>query len=235
MHEARPIQSEVSGYISNLLRQHFGKGPASVHVTIKKPYITIHFRGFVSPMEKILLDQEEDRRVLETRNFMFNALKPEILDSLLKITRLEFKELYADWNLPLKSGMFIGVTSEGDAIDPSGWPADTERDIFHKQVERVNEEAARIPDKIETSWMSNRTLLLKRSGILVGIEKALIEEGFSETLKLAKRPLEQKLLKEAPLKHTLQRNIDEIFMDWNFKQDVGYVAFILAAEQRTEK
>lgn len=232
MHDARPVQSEVSGYISNLLRQHFGKGPASVYVTLKRPYITIHFRGFVSPMEKILLDQEEGKRVLETRNVMFNALKPEISNELLTITQLEFTELYADWNLTLKSGMFIGVMSEECIKDPLEWPEDTERDIFHKQVERVNEEAARIPDKIETMWMSNRTLLLKRSGVLVGIEKALIEDGFIEILKLAKRPLEQKLLKSAPLNHSLQREIDEIFMDWNFSQDVGYIAFILSAEPR---
>ncbi|MBU9674332.1 DUF2294 domain-containing protein [Planococcus sp. CP5-4] len=232
MQEARPIQSEVSGYISNLLRQHFGKGPASVYVTIKRPYITIHFRGFVSPMEKILLDQEEGKRVLETRDFMFNALKSEILSELLSITQLEFTELYADWNLPLKSGIFIGVMAEEGIVDPLEWPEDSERDIFHKQVERISEEAGRIPNKIETLWMSNRTLLLKRSGILVGIEKALIEGGFSEILKLTKRPLEQKLLEDAPLTHTLHRSIDEIFMDWNFSQDIGYIAFILSAEPR---
>jgi len=232
MQEARPIQSEVSGYISNLLRQHFGKGPASVYVTIKRPYITIHFRGFVSPMEKILLDQEEDKRELETRDFMFNALKDEILSELLTITKLEFTELYADWNLALKSGIFIGVMCDDHLIDPLGWPEDGERDIFHKQVERVSEEAGRIPGSIETLWMSNRTLLLKRSGILVGIEKALIEGGFSEILKLTKRPLERKLLKAAPLNHSLQRNIDEVFMDWNFSHDVGYIAFILSADSR---
>ncbi|KYG58701.1 DUF2294 domain-containing protein [Planococcus maritimus] len=232
MQEARPIQSEVSGYISNLLRQHFGKGPASVYVTIKRPYITIHFRGFVSPMEQILLDQEEDIRVLETRNFMFNALKTEILQELLNITQLNFTELYVDWNLSLKSGMFIGVMNEELAWDSFEWPEDTQRDVFHKQIERVNEKAARIPDKIDTLWMSNRTLLLKRSGVLVGIEKALIEDGFVDMLKLTKRPLEHKLLKAAPLHHVLQRNVDEIFMDWNFSQDVGYIAFILAAETR---
>lgn len=232
MQEARSIQSEVSGYISNLLRQHFGKGPASVYVTIRRPYITIHFRGFISPMEKILLDQQEDKRVLETRDFMFNALKPEILNELLTITQLEFTELYADWNLPLKSGIFIGVMGEEHISDPAGWPEDGEQDIFHKQLERVSEEAGRIPDSIETLWMSNRTLLLKRSGILVGIEKALIEGGFCEILKLTKRPLEQKLLKAAPLNHSLQRNIDEVFLDWNFSKDVGYIAFILSAETR---
>ncbi|MGM0898050.1 MAG: DUF2294 domain-containing protein [Bacillota bacterium] len=235
MHEARPIQSEVSGYISNLLREHFGKGPSSVYVTIKRPYITIHFRGFVSPMEKILLDQEEETRVLETRDFMFNALKPEILNELLSITQLEFTELYADWNLPLKSGIFIGVMGEEPLVDPLEWPEDAERDIFHDQVKLVNEEAGRIPDKLETLWMSNRTLLLKRSGILVGIEKALIKEGFTEILKLTKRPLEQQLLKAAPLNDSLQRDIDEIFMDWNFSQDVGYIAFILASEHRPSK
>jgi len=232
MQEERSVQSEVSGYISNLLRQHFGKGPTSVYVTIKRPYITIHFRGFVSPMEKILLDQDEWKRVLETRDFMFNALKPEILSELLNFTQLKFTELYADWNLVYKTGMFIGVIGDEDSSNAYDWPVSSHQERFHGLIEQVNEEAERKPDRIETFWLSNRTLLVKRSGILVGIERALIEDGYMEILKLTKRPLEQQLLKDAPLSKALGREIIETFMDWNFEQDLGYIVFVLKSEMR---
>ncbi|WP_211654171.1 Na-translocating system protein MpsC family protein [Planococcus alpniumensis] len=232
MQEERSVQSEVSGYISNLLRQHFGKGPTSVYVTIKRPYVTIHFRGFVSPMEKILLDQDEWKRVLETRDFMFNALKSEILNELLNFTQLEFTELYADWNLVHKTGMFIGVIGKESPTVAYGWPASSQQESFHALIEQVNEQAERKPDLIETFWLSNRTLLVKRSGILVGIERALIENGYMEILKLTKRPLEQQLLNEAPLSKALGREIIETFMDWNFEQDLGYIVFVLKSEMR---
>ena len=232
MQEERSVQSEVSGYISNLLRQHFGKGPTSVYVTIKRPYVTIHFRGFVSPMEKILLDQDEWKRVLETRDFMFNALKSEILNELLNFTQLEFTELYADWNLVHKTGMFIGVIGKESPRVAYGWPASSQQESFHALIEQVNEQAERKPDLIETFWLSNRTLLVKRSGILVGIERALIENGYMEILKLTKRPLEQQLLNEAPLSKALGREIIETFMDWNFEQDLGYIVFVLKSEMR---
>lgn len=235
MQEERSVQSEVSGYISNLLRQHFGKGPTSVYVTIKRPYITIHFRGFVSPMEKILLDKGEWKRVLETRGFMFNALKPEILNEILNFTQLEFTELYADWNLAHKTGMFIGVMANEATPTAYEWPDGAHQESFHALIEQVNEAAERKPDRIETFWLSNRTLLVKRSGILVGIEKALIEDGYVEILKLTKRPLEQQLLKDAPLSDALNREIIEAFMDWNFDRDLGYIVFVLKSEIRQSK
>lgn len=55
MKSGKSVESEISGYISTLLRQNFGKGPTSVYVTLSGPFMTIHFRGFIAPMEKILL------------------------------------------------------------------------------------------------------------------------------------------------------------------------------------
>lgn len=227
MPKERTTQTELGGYISTILRKHFGKGPTSVYVTIQRPYVAIHFRGFISPIEKILLKQNEWKRVLETRDLLIDDLKPQILEEILKVTELEFKELYADWNLPLETGMFLAVMDEAPASHQLGWPKEIDKKLFHKKIEQVNEAAEKKPGFIESFWLSSRTLLMKRSDILVGIEKALIAEGYTEVLKLAKRPLERSLLEQADLESVLQRSITEIFMDWDFDKDVGYVVFLL--------
>src|SRR5690606_34465422 len=49
MPNEKTIHTEVGSYISTLLRDHFGKGPTSVFVTVKPPFITIHLRGFLAP------------------------------------------------------------------------------------------------------------------------------------------------------------------------------------------
>ncbi|MBZ5203072.1 DUF2294 family protein [Planomicrobium chinense] len=226
--------SEVSGYMSNLLRKHFGKGPTSVYVTIRRPYIAIHFRGFLSPMEAILLKQNEWKRVLETRDLLMNELKPQIQTELLKLAGLDFAELYADWNLPMQSGLIIGVMDEKATAATLQWPTELNRKTFHKKIEQVKEAVERKPGSIESIWLSNRTLLVKQTEIMVGIERALIAEGYGEILKLVKRPLERSMLYEAGLEETLQRKVIEIFMDWNFDQDVGYLVLLLSPDVKEQ-
>ena len=51
MTKEKTVQVEVSGYISTLLRKYFGKGPASVYITLNHPFITFHLRSFLAPME----------------------------------------------------------------------------------------------------------------------------------------------------------------------------------------
>lgn len=235
MPKERTIQSETSGYISTLLRNHFGKGPTSVYVTIARPYITIHFRGFINPVEKTLLKQNEWKRVLETRDLLLNDLKPKILHELLQVTGLEFKELYADWNLSMESGLLLGIMDEKPKQSEFDWQNGLDKESFYQKIEKVHEEAERKPGRVESYWLSNRTLLVKRVGILVGIEKALIEEGYTETLKLVKRPLERTLLENVGLEKVLKRNILETFLDWNFGEDMGYIIFVLDSDSGSRK
>lgn len=184
-------------------------------------------------MEKILLEQNEWKRVLETRDLLLNALKPQILAELLKITELEYIELYADWNISSQTGIFIGIMAENATAENMAWPEEIDRAMIHKKIEKVNEAAERKPGSIESVWLSDRVLLVKRVRILVGIEKALIAEGYDEMLKVVKRPLERKLLAQSGLEKALQREILETFMDWDFIQDVGYIVFILAPPSRS--
>lgn len=227
MPKERTLETEIGGYMSTLLRNHFGKGPTSVYVTIARPFITIHFKGFVNPIEKNLLKQNEWKRVLETRDLLLNDLKPQILEALLQLTNMKFAEVYADWNLDSETGLLLGTMSESSEKEKLAWSGKLNQERFHQKIEQVHEEAQRKPGRIESYWLSNRTLLVKRVDILVGIEKALIAEGFTEILKLAKRPLERTLLQKVGLEEVLNRNIQETFLDWNFDQDVGYAIFIL--------
>ncbi|MGK7376765.1 hypothetical protein ACSFXN_02915 [Planococcus sp. 1R117A] len=50
-----------------------------------------------------------------------------------------------------------------------------------------------------------------------------------EQLKLAKRPLEYRLVEESELRKILKREVLETFVDWNFNGDKGYMVLILDA------
>ncbi|MDN7242393.1 Na-translocating system protein MpsC family protein [Planococcus sp. N028] len=227
MSKDKTLQAEIGGYISTMLRRHFGKGPTSVYVTINQPFITIHFQGFLSPMEANLIKQNEIKRVLETRDILMNDLRVEIIQGLKQIDRLEVKELYADWNLAKETGLIICVLEDESDEISLPWPDDVDKEAFRKKIEQASDKAEKVPARTETYWLSDRTILVRRTEILIRIEKALIRNGFTEELKIAKRPLEHEVLKEVQLETVLKRKISETFLDWNFDTDLGYVVFLL--------
>ena len=227
MSKEKTVQSEISGYISTFMRTHFGKGPTSVYITIKKPYIIIHLRGFIAPMEKVLLRKNEHKRVLETRDLLINELKGDIIENLRRIANLDIKEFYADWNLDLGTGLLIGVMPSDVQQDTFEWPDNVDKNELEEKLTVATKRAQKEPGALELYWLNERTLLIKRVDILVGIEKALIADGYSEILKLTKRPLERSLLYETNLEDVLGCPITEIFLDWNFSTDVGYIGLML--------
>lgn len=231
MTSERSIHLEISGYISALLRTHFGKGPTSVYATVKPPFITIHIRGFIAPMEVVLLKQGESKRVMKTRDVLMNELMPEIIQKLGEIAELDVKELYSDWDLNKETGMIIGIAEEKEEDRyTSDWPENIDKQALEGAINEASEKAEKKPARIDTYMLSERTFLVKRTGILVRIEKELIKNGYTEVLKLAKRPLEHQLLEETDLESILKRKVSELFFDWNFDKDIGYVVITVIPE-----
>lgn len=149
MSKEKTIQSEIGGYISTMLRKHFGKGPTSVFVTINPPYIVIHFRGFVAPMEAILLKQNEWKRVLQTRDLLINELKDELTKNLWRIASLDVQEFYADWNLEKETGMLIGVIDGEEEENDFDWPEEIDKKGFEQKIATASERAEKnqVPSK----------------------------------------------------------------------------------------
>lgn len=227
MSNEKAIHTEVGSYISTLLRDHFGKGPTSVFVTVKPPFITIHLRGFLAPTEKILLKQQEHRRVLETRDLLMNQLAADIKKDLWKIGKLEVEEVYADWNLDAHTGMILAIMADKSPAEDFEWDSDIEVEGIREEVNEASRKAQKTPETTELYWLNKRTLLIERSEIFVEIEKELIRGGFIEELKLVKRPLERRLLLQTRIEALLKQPITEVFLDWNFITDKGYIVVLL--------
>ncbi|MDQ0430305.1 uncharacterized protein YbcI [Planomicrobium stackebrandtii] len=225
MTKEKTPQAEIGGYVSGIFRKHFGKGPTSVYVTINRSFVTIHFRGLLAPTERLLVKQNELKRVLENRDLMMVDLKQEIIQGMKDVAALEVKELYADWDLLKETGMIVGVMEEDREVGK--WTDDKMEQKFKKEMEEASRKAEKVPGRVETYWLSDRVLLVRRSEILVQIEKELIKNGYEEELKLCKRPLEHRMLGEVQLEAVLNRRISETFLDWNFEADIGYIVFFL--------
>lgn len=55
----------------------------------------------------------------------------------------------------------------------------------------------------------------------------MIKNGVTEELRLAKRPLEHRVMEFMQLEPIFNRDINGLFVDWNFEEDKAYMVFIL--------
>lgn len=68
----------IAAYTGKALRDHFGKGPVNVHVSLKRPFLIMYVKDFLMPMETILLKQNEERHVAKSREHIMEEFFPGI-------------------------------------------------------------------------------------------------------------------------------------------------------------
>lgn len=220
-------QTEMEDFISSFLDHHVGERPQSVNAVMRRPFIVVHLIGFLLSSEKFLLKREETKRVAETRDVMLKGIKLELSEGLAKITGIGVKEIYADWNFEKESGLLlITLDTEMDST-ALAFPEDVDKEAFHERIIGISKKTQKKPDVIESYWLNGHTILVERRGIMVDIEIELIKNGVIEELRLAKRPLEHRIMEFFKLEPVLKQGISELFVDWNFEEDKSFMVFIL--------
>jgi len=225
--EKKSLNSEIAGYIGKLLRDNFGKGPTSVYVSIKNPFISIYLKDFLAPIERLLVRQKNYQKVEETRDLMFEELIPEIKATLRVSADLHIKNFYYDWSLENKTGVLLGVMDNSESNDEHFYPEFPNKEILEKEMIKVSEIAQKAPDLLNSMYLNNRTLVMERKGILTELEKELIREGNKEQLLLSKRQLEKRLLDIKVFESILGVSIKDVFVDWDFYLDISYLIYIV--------
>ena len=223
----KTVESGISSAIGKLFRDNFGKGPEAIFVSIAKPYITIYLRNFLAPMEKILLKQENELKFQETRDLLMKELTPEIQLIISSQAGVKVDKIYYDWSVENSSGiLFTELDSNLDETieDYLDYPA---KEQVHEEISRFTQKAQKSPKQLTSSMLNSRTLISRREDILVLIEKELIQSGFENQLRLSKRKLEKSLIDKQFLESVLHQEIQDLFVDWDFDNDTGFVIFIL--------
>lgn len=217
----------ISSYISKLLRRNFGKGPQTCRTTVTRNHLVTYLRGFLTPMEDILLQKGQNREVDDVRTVIINHLLDEI-KGVIKVTLgVDVEDHYHDWNLPNNSGILIFVLDE-EAGQVS--KADIDIPRLEAEIGRISFLVQKVPDKTYTYPISPSIYLVERSGILVQIEKALIAKGFERELKFTKDELEKTYFhRDGRFEDIFNKPVRDIFIDWNFKTDKSLMAFILSS------
>jgi uncharacterized protein YbcI len=218
---------ELSSYISKILRDYFGKGPESVHVSLGKTFIIVYIRNFLSPTERVLMNQKQVESVQQTRDLVMQTLIPEIKAYIKIVTGMEIREFYYDWGLHNKSAMFTGICTDSSSIDNPIKEDFTGKEELIKEMINLSSESEKKPEEIYACQLNPRSILVIRNGILVRIEKQLIRQGMQEQLKLAKRTLEKGLLhNNNHFEGILDAKVIDIFVDWDFDLDKSVIVLV---------
>ncbi|MFJ5761622.1 Na-translocating system protein MpsC family protein [Neobacillus sp. NPDC093182] len=215
----------ISSYISKLLRKNFGRGPRNCHTTVTSNYLVTYVGGFLSPMEDIMLQHGQNKYVDHARNVIITHLLDEIKGVIQITFDFEVEEYYHDWDLPNNSGILIFVL---DTETDQKIKSDIDIQRLELEVGRISLLVEKVPDKINICPISPTIFLIERKGILIQIEKALIDKGFENELKYTKDELEKGYFhRYGRFEDIFHKPVRDIFIDWNFKEDKSIMAFIL--------
>ncbi|WP_342047750.1 Na-translocating system protein MpsC family protein [Bacillus sp. OTU530] len=226
-----PLQQklmDISSLTSKLLRKNFGRGPEACYAYANEQFLVFYIRGFMSPLESILLENGNPDNIDISRNIVMKT----VLNQLKGIIELEFEQdvecFYHDWNYPQNTGM-ITVQFEGDItkqVHQDNGSIDLKPLIA--EVERISILVQKKPEKTEAFFISPKMYLVKRDGILVQIEKQLIIKGYEQTLMVTKDELEKSYLhRDSRFEEIFKNPVADIFVDWDFSEDRSIMCFVL--------
>ncbi|WP_223632613.1 Na-translocating system protein MpsC family protein [Planococcus sp. 4-30] len=220
-------QPLISHYIEKFLEEHFGEKPEQVIVTLRPPFLLIHLNGFILPSEKMFVEKGQWNKVLEIRDLLIDSVKADLLTGLQAYSKGKLTNLYADWNLSKRSGMLIATMEKDSLHEEFPWPKRVDEDTLREIILLNSMSTQRIPDQTNFYWLSDQILLIERIGILIDIEKKLVENGITEELRLAKRPLELRITQLFNLESILNGQVLDLFVDWDFQREVSYLVLLL--------
>lgn len=226
----QPFHQLIASYTGKLLRDHFGKGPESVVVSIGHTYITIYLRNFLTPSERILLEQQQEEIILLTRARLMQAVIPEIQSYLEVMNGSKPQEVYYDWDLEHRSGMITVISPEpvkqgSGACIPIDYSGKTS---IEAEVIRICQRIQKAPQEVMSYELNPRTLLIVRSGVLLQLERELIRLGQGDFLKGVKKNLEKEhILGSKVLEGLLHHTIADCFIDWNYTLDKSILLLML--------
>lgn len=227
MAQEQHSQALISTYIQHFLEERFGEKPEQVTVTLRHPFLLIHLTDFILPTEKTYMERGLWNKVLEIRDLLVTAVKDELMDGLQQYSANKLTDLYADWNLRKNSGVLIATFEKDGWQDEFPWPNEVDEAILRKIIVLNSMTTQKVPDQTNFYWLNDQILLIERIGILIDIEKQLIQNGVTEQLRLAKRPLELRITQLFNLETVLNGRVLDLFVDWNFKKEVSYMVLLL--------
>ncbi|WP_270166558.1 DUF2294 domain-containing protein [Paenibacillus sp. SYP-B4298] len=220
-------QQLIASYTGKLLRDFFGKGPESVFVSLGGNVMAIYLRNFITPTERVLLEQGHEAIIHDMRDRLMETMVPEIADYVENLTENRLEEIYYDWNVKERTMMLLGLFRQQIPGIPPLETSYTGQLELERELRQISHSNERAPDTIISFELNPRILVVIRQGILLGVEKELIRHGQGELLKRIKKSMEkERLLHNSNFDFILNKRVQDCFVDWNYEQDKSAILLV---------
>ncbi|WP_035425259.1 Na-translocating system protein MpsC family protein [Halalkalibacterium ligniniphilum] len=217
--------TKISSHSSKLLRQKFGRGPTSCQATICETYLVLYIRGFISPMEEVLLEHGDRSYIEYARAKIISQVITELRELVENTLNIDVEDNYHNWDFLNNSGIIIFVLKQKISVVVE---SEVNMTALKSEVTRVSALLEKVPDEVQVYAHSRTLYLIFRKGILVPVEKALLSKGYHDELLVAKNDLEKSYFhREGRFEEIFKRDIRDLFIDWNLKEDKSVMAFVL--------
>ncbi|MCM3601903.1 DUF2294 domain-containing protein [Robertmurraya korlensis] len=218
----------ISSLTSKMLRKNFGRGPDSCFAFANGPYLVLYIRRFLSPMESVLLESGNIDKLDMSRTIVMHKILTQLKGMLEMEFEADVKSAYHDWNYNQNTGM---ITIEFESNVTEAVSKSEENHIYKNlidEVDRISIIVQKKPETTEAFFITPRVYLVKRKGILVEIEKSLIEKGYEQTLLVTKDELEKSYLHHnGHFEEIFSRPVEDILVDWDLHNDDSIICFVL--------
>lgn len=220
----------ISGYTGKLLRQKFGRGPEYCQASARHHFLVLSVQGFLSPMEEVLLRLGHQVTVATARQAVMTSLLEEMKGVIQSTLDADVTGFYSDWNLPNNNGLIVALIepplTEGDREEAGD--KDPVFSLLEQEVSRLSALVEKVPERIRVYCIHSKMFIVIREGILVPIEKALVQKGFRNELLIAKEELEKSYFhRDGEFDKLFGRPVQDIFIDWSLTNDNSLICFVL--------
>ncbi|OWR29602.1 hypothetical protein CDO73_15580 [Saccharibacillus sp. O23] len=208
-----------------LFAEHFGISPARVNVRLNDSCVIICAERFLQPIVESLIHEASHGALQSTRELMVGYLLPELCRYVRDDCGIPLGAHAYDWNDDDLSCLIFMLVEEPEFLRENRPYAG--QDKIHRSIAALTYDVQRFPDKIYSFWLDSQLLVVIRDGTLIQVEKALIEDGHSEVLRMSKRRVEKsKFREEFPFDENVKRSIRGIYLDWMFPHDRSVLVYV---------
>ncbi len=219
-----PIMPLVEQTISTLFEENFGKLPDTVRVSANEKCLIIRLEGFLGDTVKTMISENSYGALSSTRELIVGYMLSRLGDTLQTEFDLSAAHFYYDWHDEDLSCIISVILREDEhyALDDHY----AEKEKIHDQIRELTARVEKVPHKLHSFWVENDYLVVIRRGLLIDLEKALLEDGHEEALRRAKRKVEKyQLAENARVSDIIGRKLEGVYLDWAFEADSSMLVY----------
>ncbi|MEH7237858.1 Na-translocating system protein MpsC family protein [Bacillus sp. JJ1562] len=214
--------TQISSYVSKLIKSKFGKGPETCYTSISDQYIIVHIKKFMTKIEYELVRKEDYTTAGKIRkNIMVDLLDP-IQEMLEEICDKPITQLYQDWNFQKNTGVLLAVVKAEQKAEMEN---SLEFMLLRNEISKQSEFYQYQPNEQNFTKIGELIYIIRSAGYLLPIERILIEKGMhilEERENKIRKRYDANIYR---FNKIIKKEITDIFMIWNYKNDESYKIF----------